>query len=91
MVWKFHTLDAATRRPKMKNLTSQDKQSIDRQRNPLEAESRKYMLKVTCSYCGKDMGTKPCDAANDGKVSHGCCPACEKIQREEIRKIKPRE
>ena len=33
-----------------------------------------------CSYCGADMGTKPCVQKQDGQVSHGICTACYKAQ-----------
>jgi hypothetical protein len=33
-------------------------------------------LLVKCGWCGIDLGTKPCDDANDGKVTHGICDAC---------------
>jgi PAS domain-containing protein len=31
-------------------------------------------MRLVCSYCQKDMGTKP--PLRDGSVSHGMCPPC---------------
>lgn len=41
-------------------------------------------MKVQCCRCKADMGTKECCIENDGQVSHGYCPECEKVVRAEI-------
>lgn len=39
-------------------------------------------MRVVCSYCHADMGTKP--GGSDDDVSHGCCPACAEEQNRKI-------
>lgn len=36
----------------------------------------RFFMRVLCSWCRCDLGTKPCDEAQNGTTSHGVCPAC---------------
>ena len=33
-------------------------------------------MRVVCAWCQSDMGTKTCEPAMDGAVSHGICRSC---------------
>ena len=33
-------------------------------------------LLIVCCRCQGSMGTRPCDVAQDGEISHGYCHAC---------------
>jgi hypothetical protein len=33
-------------------------------------------LRVVCSWCHAEMGTRACEAAMDGLISHSLCPQC---------------
>ena len=43
---------------------------------------------IVCGWCGKQMGTKPCDLPNVGKVSHSICANCQKKVREKLKEDK---
>lgn len=34
------------------------------------------MVQVICSWCSKDLGLRPCEPAQAGKISHTICPIC---------------
>jgi hypothetical protein len=42
------------------------------------------VMKVECSWCKADMGTKPCNEGQQDKVSHGICGSCKIKMEEEI-------
>jgi hypothetical protein len=39
-----------------------------------------YQIRVVCSHCKVELGTKPtCVAADHGRISHGLCTPCYEL------------
>lgn len=34
------------------------------------------ILHLICAWCLRSLGSRPCEAAQAGKLSHGICPSC---------------
>ena len=47
-----------------------------------------YFMHRKCSWCGKYLGikTEGCSAQDHGKISHGLCSECEKIENDKLDK-----
>ncbi len=49
----------------------------------IEKNKPVYDMKVKCSWCGLDMGIKPCDKGQQDKISHSICKSCKiEIEKE---------
>jgi ribosomal protein S27E len=42
-----------------------------------------HVMKVKCSWCGEDMGVKPCSEEQQNKISHSICESCNiRVEKE---------
>ena len=42
-----------------------------------DAPPAAHEMRVVCAWCKKDLGSKSCEAAMAGHISHGICPDCK--------------
>lgn len=59
-------------------------EEFEKWKNKKEEATYTHVMRVKCSWCGEDMGVKPCSEEQQNKISHSICESCNIKMEKEI-------